>query len=235
MFGIHMRLPSTLRSGLMHSVRRLFIQVQDTPNPQTLKFLPGQAVLPSAATFEYTSAGAAKQSPLALQLFRIEGVKSVFFAEDFVTITKDADAEWSTMRPHVFSTLSDFITSGKEVISSGQAVSGQAEDTVIHPDDSEVVAMIKELLDSRIRPMVQEDGGDIEYRGYDEDTGVVRLKLKGSCTGCPSSSVTLKSGIQNMLQFYVPEVKDVIEEKGEEDEIIELQLKKLEKDIGVAE
>ncbi|GMT22661.1 hypothetical protein PFISCL1PPCAC_13958, partial [Pristionchus fissidentatus] len=233
MFGMHMRLPSTLRNGLVRSVRRLFIQVQDTPNPMTLKFLPGQSILPSAQTFEYTSAGAAKQSPLALQLFRVDGVKSVFFGEDFVTITKDADSEWSTMRPHVFSTLSDFITSGKEVISSGQAIAGQAEDTVIHPDDSEVVAMIKELLDSRIRPMVQEDGGDIEYRGYDEESGVVRLKLKGSCTGCPSSGVTLKSGIQNMLQFYVPEVKDVIEEKDEADEIMEMHLKKFEQSKGI--
>ena len=145
------------------------------------------------------------------------------------------------MRPHVFSTLKEFVESGKSVISSGEASSNEPEDTVILESDSETVAMIKELLDSRIRPMVQEDGGDIAFRGFEEETGTVKLKLKvnhhlmffspsfividtlslyiyitvnpsqGSCTGCPSSGVTLKSGIQNMLQFYVPEVKDVIE------------------------
>ncbi|CAJ0574582.1 unnamed protein product, partial [Mesorhabditis spiculigera] len=220
-------------SSILTSItrRNMYIQVQDTPNPLTLKFLPGQTLINEEnRTYEFANVSAAKASPLALQLFRIDGVKSVFFGQDFVTITKkNEETEWGLMRPHIFATIADYIQSGKPLITEGQVP--EYSDTAILDTDDDTVAMIKELLESRVRPMVQEDGGDITYVGFDD--GVVKLKLKGSCTGCPSSSVTLKNGIQNMLQFYVPEVKDVIEVKDAEDAIIEDQLKRIEKKLGI--
>ncbi|VDM40175.1 unnamed protein product [Toxocara canis] len=209
----------------------MFIQVQETPNPLTLKFLPGQAVLGEGrGTMDFTSVSAAKRSPLALQLFRVDGVKSIFFGEDFITVTKmDEEVDWAVMKPDIFATIMDFLQTGKAVVNDGEVPEGP-EDTMIHPDDDDTVAMIKELLESRVKPMVQEDGGDITYKGFRE--GIVYLKMKGSCTGCPSSSVTLKSGIKNMLQFYVPEVKDVVEVKDEEDQLIEDALEKMEKNFS---
>ncbi|KAI5622087.1 NFU1 iron-sulfur cluster scaffold-like, mitochondrial [Silurus asotus] len=139
------------------------------------------------------------------QLFRIDGVKSVFFGPDFITITKtDSHMEWKVIKPDVFATIMDFFTSGLPVVNEDAA---PRADTAPSDDDDEVVAIIKELLDTRIRPTVQEDGGDVLYRGF--ENGIVKLQLQGSCTSCPSSIVTLKSGIQNMLQFYVPEVEGV--------------------------
>ncbi|CAI4227269.1 unnamed protein product [Auanema sp. JU1783] len=208
----------------------MYIQVQDTPNPLSLKFLPGQNILKSSGSYEFNSIVSAKNSPLALELFRIEGVKSIFFGEDFITITKKSeDVDWAVMRADIFSTIANYLQSGKELIKSNGEI--RYEDTAILEDDDDTVAMIKELLDSRVRPMVQEDGGDITYCGFTD--GVVKLKLKGSCTGCPSSSVTLKSGIQNMLQFYVPEVKDVIEVKTESDDLVEKELAKFEASRGI--
>ncbi|KAA8592361.1 hypothetical protein FQN60_017816 [Etheostoma spectabile] len=165
--------------------RTMFVQTQDTPNPNSLK-----------------------------QLFRIEGVKSVFLGPDFITITRpDDNMEWRVIKPDVFATIMDFFTSGLPVVNEDSTPS---VDTAPSDDDDEVVAMIKELLDTRIRPTVQEDGGDVVYRGFVD--GVVKLKLQGSCTSCPSSIVTLKSGIQNMLQFYVPEVESVEQVKDEDEE-----------------
>ncbi|KAK0399898.1 hypothetical protein QR680_003264 [Steinernema hermaphroditum] len=219
-------------STLLISDRSIFIQVQDTPNPMTLKFLPGQQILgDGASTYDFSSVSQAKASPLAMQLFRVDGVKSVFFGEDFITITKQSeDTEWALMKPDIFATIMDFLQSGKPIITDVSAADQGPTDTTILPDDDDVVAMIKELLESRVRPMVQEDGGDITYKGFED--GVVKLKLKGSCTGCPSSSVTLKAGIKNMLQFYVPEVKDVVEVKDEADDLIEKELEKFEKTLG---
>uniref|UniRef100_A0A914W316 NFU1 iron-sulfur cluster scaffold homolog, mitochondrial n=1 Tax=Plectus sambesii TaxID=2011161 RepID=A0A914W316_9BILA len=213
--------------------RSMFIQVQDTPNPMTLKFLPGVPVLGEPnRTIDFTSVSEAKKSPLALQLFRVDGVKRVFFGEDFITLTKlDEDTDWAVMKPEIFATIMDYFASGKAILSDDTPES--PSDTAILPDDDDTVAMIKELLDSRVRPMVQEDGGDITYLGFED--GVVKLKLKGSCTGCPSSSITLKSGIKHMLQFYVPDVRDVIEVHDEADSIVEKELEKLEKKLGVVE
>uniref|UniRef100_A0A0K0FWH2 NFU1 iron-sulfur cluster scaffold homolog, mitochondrial n=1 Tax=Strongyloides venezuelensis TaxID=75913 RepID=A0A0K0FWH2_STRVS len=206
----------------------MFIQTQETPNPLTLKFMPGKSILKdNSRTFEFTSVSDAKKSPLALQLFRIEGVKGVFFGEDFITITKKSeDLHWGVMKPEIFATIMDFLNSGKTILNEDFMESDEITDTTILPEDDDTVAMIKELLESRIKPMVQEDGGDIIYKGFED--GIVKLKLQGSCTGCPSSQVTLKSGIKNMMQFYVPEVVDVIEVKDEEDNIIEKELEKLE-------
>nr|XP_023657957.1 NFU1 iron-sulfur cluster scaffold homolog, mitochondrial-like [Paramormyrops kingsleyae] len=184
-------------------VRTMFIQTQDTPNPNSLKFLPGRMVL-EMGTLDFASPRDAHCSPLARQLFRIDGVKSVFLGPDFITITKtDIDIEWKVIKPDVFATIMDFFTSGLPVVNED----APRPDTAPCEDDDEVVAMIKELLDTRIRPTVQEDGGDVLYRGFED--GIVKLKLQGSCTSCPSSIVTLKRGVQNMLQFYVPEVEGV--------------------------
>lgn len=193
--------------------RTMFVQTQDTPNPNSMKFLPGRTVL-ETGTMNFAGPREAHCSPLARQLFRIDGVKSVFLGPDFITITKaDPNLEWKVIKPDVFATIMDFFTSGLPVVNED---SQPSPDTAPSDDDDEVVAMIKELLDTRIRPTVQEDGGDVLYRGFED--GVVKLKLQGSCTSCPSSIVTLKSGIQNMLQFYVPEVESVEQVKDEEEE-----------------
>jgi len=193
--------------------RTMFVQTQDTPNPNSLKFLPGRIVI-EGGTMNFAGPRDAYCSPLARQLFRIDGVKSVFFGPDFITITKaDENLEWKVIKPDVFAAIMDFFTSGLPVVNEDSKPNA---DTAPSDDDDEVVAMIKELLDTRIRPTVQDDGGDVLYRGFED--GVVKLKLQGSCTSCPSSIVTLKSGIQNMLQFYVPEVESVEQVKDEEEE-----------------
>uniref|UniRef100_A0A8C6I8X8 NFU1 iron-sulfur cluster scaffold homolog, mitochondrial n=1 Tax=Mus spicilegus TaxID=10103 RepID=A0A8C6I8X8_MUSSI len=194
-----------LRTPLCNTVQFMFIQTQDTPNPNSLKFIPGKPVL-ETRTMDFPTPAAAFRSPLARQLFRIEGVKSVFFGPDFITVTKEnEELDWNLLKPDIYATIMDFFASGLPLVT---------EETPPPPgeagseEDDEVVAMIKELLDTRIRPTVQEDGGDVIYtRGF-EDV-IVRLKLQGSCTSCPSSIITLKSGIQNMLQFYIPEVEGV--------------------------
>jgi len=207
----------------------MFIQVQETPNPMTLKFLPGRRILvESGRTYEFTDTRQAKNSQLAGLLMRIDGVKSVFFGEDFLTVTKTSeDEEWSLIKPHVFATVMDYLQSGKPVISE-ETGSDHPTDTTILPEDDEVVATIKELLETRIKPMVQEDGGDVIFVGF--ENGVVRLRLQGSCTGCPSSAVTLKQGIKNMMQFYVPEVKDIVEESDEQN-LVDEKFEELEKSI----
>jgi len=176
--------------------RSMFIQTQETPNPHSLKFVPGTKVLEQGGTIDFPSVSSAYCSPLAKLLFRIEGVKAVFFGPDFVTITKvdDENVEWRVLKPEIFATIMDFFNSGLPVVSEEAVPSA---DTEIHEDDDDTVAMIKELLDTRIRPTVQEDGGDILYMGFED--GVVKLKMQGSCTSCPSSVVTLKNGVQNML------------------------------------
>ncbi|TRY99439.1 hypothetical protein DNTS_022989 [Danionella cerebrum] len=190
--------------------RNMFIQTQDTPNPNSLKFLPGRIVL-ETGTMDFAEPRDAYCSPLARQLFRIEGVRSVFFGPDFITITKtDGETQWKVIKPDIFATIMDFFTSGLPVVNEKEA---PPADTAPSEDDDEVVSMIKELLDTRIRPTVQEDGGDVLYRGFED--GVVKLQLQGSCTSCPSSIITLKSGIQNMLQFYIPEVEAVEQVKEE--------------------
>jgi len=212
--------------------RNLFIQTQETPNPSSLKFLPGRTVLEGGGTFDVPSIAAAKGSPLAKLLFRIDGVKAVFFGGDFITVTKydDEGVEWKVMKPEIFATVMDFFNSGLPVVHEGAEISG---DTEIYDDDDDTVQMIKELLDTRIRPTVQEDGGDIVYMGFDD--GVVKLKMQGSCTSCPSSIVTLKNGVQNMLQFYIPEVVSVEQIFDEADKVVQDELAKLDEKTGLKE
>jgi len=208
-------------------VRNMFIQTQDTPNPQSLKFLPGRKVLDNG-TLDFPGPSSAFCSPLAKLLFRVEGVRAVFFGPDFITITKvdDESVEWKVVKPEIFATIMDFFASGLPLVNENAKPS---VDTEILEDDDDTVAMIKELLDTRIRPTVQEDGGDVIYMGFDD--GVVKLRMQGACTSCPSSIVTLKNGVQNMLQFYIPEVVTVEQVFDRSDEVTDAEFQKLEDKI----
>ncbi|GAB0098749.1 NFU1 iron-sulfur cluster scaffold homolog, mitochondrial [Sergentomyia squamirostris] len=210
-------------------IRGMFIQTQETPNPDSLKFLPGRDVLGAGNTMDFPTMSTASGSPLAKLLFRIEGVKSVFFGADFITISKAEEAEWGILKAELFAVIMDFFSSGLPILSGATPNSG----TQINEDDSETVMMIKELLDTRIRPTVQEDGGDIIFMGYQD--GVVQLKMQGSCSSCPSSIVTLKNGVQNMLQFYIPEVVSVEQVSEPSDEVSEKMFDHLEKNLKVKE
>lgn len=207
--------------------RNMFIQTQDTPNPNSLKFIPGVSVLGEGRTKDFPSAKDAYCSLLAKQLFHIEGVKAVFFGPDFITVTKvDEDVEWKLLKPEIFATIMDFFVRNEPIMNEA---SQPATDTQINADDDEVVQMIKELLETRIRPIVQEDGGDIVYMGFEE--GILKLKMQGSCTNCPSSAVTLRNGVQNMMKFYIPEVLGVIQVEDETDKIAEKEFKKFEQTL----
>uniref|UniRef100_T1JIQ0 NFU1 iron-sulfur cluster scaffold homolog, mitochondrial n=1 Tax=Strigamia maritima TaxID=126957 RepID=T1JIQ0_STRMM len=211
---------------LLQFDRNMFIQTQETPNPNCLKFIPGVPVL-GTGTKDIPTLKAAACSPLAKVIFKISGVKAVFLGPDFITVTKqDDDLDWKVLKPDIYATIMDFFATGLPVMTDEQP---QDDSTPINPDDSETVQMIKELLDTRIRPTVQEDGGDILYRGF--ENGVVKLKLQGSCTGCPSSTVTLKNGVQNMMQFYIPEVTSVEEVQDEEDKVADAVFKKFEEKL----
>lgn len=179
----------------------MFIQTEATPNPQTLKFLPGREVM-GVGTADFASPAAASKSPLAQRLFDIDGVEGVFLGGDFVTVTKDADTDWSDLKIEVLNSLMAHFTAGDAVIEGGD----EAEE-IYDEADAPVVAQIKELLETRVRPAVAQDGGDIVFRSFDK--GIVYLHMQGSCAGCPSSTATLKMGIENMLRHYVPEVTEV--------------------------
>ena len=157
-------------------------------------------------TMDFSSIRFTHVSPLARRLFQIEGVTRVFFGKDFISVTKKEELDWAILKPEVLEVVTDHFTKGQPVFTEDAPIS---DDTVIKDDDSEAVAMIKEIIETRIRPFVQEDGGDVRYLDFNEDTGHVRLQMKGSCAGCPSSSVTLRNGIENMLKHYVPEVETI--------------------------
>lgn len=178
----------------------MFIQTESTPNPLTLKFIPGVTVMEDGTAF-YTNKDAATHSPLALALFEVNGVNAVFLGGDFVTITRAEATSWDVMKPALLTTIMEYFVSGKKAQGAAKASNAVSE------DDSEIVKQIKELIETRVRPAVAMDGGDIVYHSFEE--GVVRLELHGSCSGCPSSTATLKNGIENMLKHYVPEVMAV--------------------------
>jgi Fe-S cluster biogenesis protein NfuA len=179
----------------------MFIQTEATPNPATLKFLPGRTVLESG-TIELRDRDEAAKSPLAERLFGIPGVGGVFFGSDFITVTKN-DGEWQQLKPMILGAIMDHFTSGQPVLAEG-AVGGDGE---VDDEDDEITAQIKELIETRVRPAVAQDGGDIVFRGFED--GIVYLHMQGSCSGCPSSTATLRHGIENMLRYYVPEVVEV--------------------------
>ena len=175
----------------------MFIQTESTPNPLTLKFVPGVDVLGSGTAL-FTSDAEAKDSPLAKTLFRLDGVSAVFLGGDFITVTKGVDFTWEVMKPLLLTAIMDHFVSGQPVMAASTAA---AQD---YSQDSEIVKQIRELIDTRVRPAVAQDGGDIIFRGFVD--GIVQLELHGSCSGCPSSTITLKNGIETMLKHYVPEV-----------------------------
>ncbi len=180
----------------------MFIQTEQTPNPATLKFLPGRQVVESGSA-DFPNREAAARSPLAERLFEIEGVTGVFLGRDFVTITKADGREWYLLKPSILGVIMEHFTAGRPVLLDDAATPSDTG----HEDDDEVVSQIKELLDTRVRPAVAMDGGDIVYQGFED--GVVYLHMQGACAGCPSSTMTLKAGIENMLRHYIPEVVEV--------------------------
>ena len=184
----------------------MFIEIEPTPNPATLKFIPGKPVAPEAP-MEFRDPETAQRSPLAQALFSLDGVSGVFFGSDFVTVTKSG-GEWQNMKPAILGAIMEHFMSGAPIAAAdaGAAPIG-ADDEFFDPSDSETVATIKELIETRVRPAVAGDGGDITFKGLRD--GVVYLNMKGSCSGCPSSTATLKNGIQNLLRHFVPEVRAV--------------------------
>ena len=187
----------------------MFIQTEPTPNPEVLKFLPGREVMAEGSR-DFRSPDEGEVSPLASELFAIEGVTRVFFGSDFVTVGKDPDCLWAHLKAPILAAIMDHFTSGQALFDTDAApASGHDDDIAYEGDTAQVVAEIKDLLDTRIRPAVAQDGGDILFNRFEPDTGVVWLHMRGACSGCPSSSATLKAGVENMLKHYVPEVTRV--------------------------
>jgi Fe-S cluster biogenesis protein NfuA len=180
----------------------MFIETEGTPNPATLKFLPGREIL-GDKTADFADADAALISPLAEALFGLEGVARVFLGGDFLSVTKTPAVEWSALRPQILALIMEHLVEGRPILREN--VTLEAEDFA--PEDADIAAQIKELLDTRIRPAVAGDGGDIIFRGFRD--GIVSLQMQGSCSGCPSSTATLKHGIETMLKHYIPEVTSV--------------------------
>lgn len=181
----------------------MFIQTEETPNPATMKFLPGQAVL-QTGTADFVSEITANNSPLAQRIFGVNGVSGVFLGNDFITVTKKDTEDWDHLKPEILASIMDHFESGKPAINEGA-------DTISHAEHSgpnkELVEQIKQLLDTRVRPAVAQDGGDITFHGFED--GVVYLHMQGACAGCPSSTMTLKMGIENLLRHYIPDVTEV--------------------------
>jgi len=179
----------------------MFIQTEQTPNPQTLKFIPGMQVMQSG-TADFPSAETALKSPLAAELFNIEGVEGVFMGSDFITVTKAESKVWEVMKPEILHTIMDFFVTGKTIMGNETSNGG-----INFAELNEIEQQIAEIIENRVRPAVAMDGGDIIFRSF--ENGVVKVQLQGSCSGCPSSTATLKQGIENMLKHYVPEVESV--------------------------
>ena len=185
----------------------MFIQTEATPNPATLKFLPGQTVTQSGSA-DFPSAGAAATSPLASRIFAVDGVVGVFLGPDFVSVSKNDTVDWAHIKPAILGSIMEHYQSGQPAIAGTGEVAGETGGHADHEGpDAEIVGQIKELLDTRVRPAVAQDGGDITFHGFDR--GVVYLTMKGACSGCPSSTMTLKHGIENLLRHYIPEVTEV--------------------------
>jgi Fe-S cluster biogenesis protein NfuA len=179
----------------------MFIQTESTPNPATLKFLPGCAVM-TRGTANFADVEEAQNSPLAMSLFATEGVLGVFLGSDFITVSKAPNKEWDVMKPLILGAIMEHFQSGRPVIEAEETA-----DATAGGEDEGIVGQIKELIDTRVRPAVAQDGGDIIYKGFED--GIVYLHMQGACAGCPSSTMTLKHGIENMLRYYVPEVQEV--------------------------
>ena len=180
----------------------MFIQTEDTPNPETLKFIPGNIIL-KTGTADFSSKDASLQSPLALRLFEIDGVSRVFLATDFISVTKDPLVDWNALKPSILTGIMEHFASGLPAIN--ESLDQNTETNIT--EDTETIKQIKDLLETRVRPAVAMDGGDITFCSF--ESGIVTLQMKGACAGCPSSTATLKMGIENMLRHYIPEVTEV--------------------------
>ena len=183
----------------------MFIQTEQTPNPQTLKFLPGKVIMDEGTAF-YQNIDEADNSPFARRLFALEGVEGVFFGSDFITITKNSSSEWQVMKPSILGGIIDHFNTDEATVEKTETKLSESS-LKTDEEDSDIVKQIKELLDTRVRPAVAMDGGDIIYNNFED--GIVYLKMQGACSGCPSSTATLKMGIENMLKHYIPEVQEV--------------------------
>ncbi|MBV1697606.1 MAG: NifU family protein [Hyphomicrobiales bacterium] len=183
----------------------MFIQTEATPNPATLKFLPGRTVL-DTGTLELRDKSEAAQSPLAERLFDISGVTGVFYGSDFIAVTKDSGGEWQQLKPMILGAIMEHFMSEAPLLAAGTAEQGGG-DEFFDAADADTVATIKELIETRVRPAVANDGGDITFRGFKD--GVVYLNMKGACSGCPSSTATLRHGIQNLLRHFIPDITEV--------------------------
>ncbi len=178
------------------------IQTESTPNPSSLKFLPNQVVM-KKGTIDFRNEKEAKRSPLALNLFKIDGVEGVFFGSDFISITKGDDQKWQMLKPSILETIMEYYKSGAAIMLQEEEDNTDTSNV----EDNEAVIKIKEIIDTKVRPAVAKDGGDIIFQSF--DNGIVYLRMQGSCSGCPSSTATLKAGIENMLKHYIPEVREV--------------------------
>lgn len=223
----------TLYATMIRLTRRLLsFKTYPTPNENALKFVsPEKAITPlENKTFEFGSSLQAVHSPLALKLFKLPGVRSVMIGHDFLTVNKQDHINWANLRPEVVGLMDDFLTSGQE-----QAVTKELTDKddslTASDEDSEIVLMIKELIDTRIRPAIQDDGGDIDYKAFDEETGTVFLKLQGACKSCSASEDTLKGGIESMLKHYIEEVQEVVQILDPEEEVANREFERLEEKL----
>ena len=188
----------------------MFIQTEATPNPDTIKFLPGQPVAGSAGPFDFAAPEEARTSLLARALFQVDGVARVFLGNDFVSVSKAETADWKHVKPMALAAIMDHFVAGLPVIEEGAvATAAPSDDTEYEGEAAEIVGEIRELIETRVRPAVAQDGGDIIFDRFEPDTGIVHLHMRGACAGCPSSTYTLKQGIENMLKAYVPEVTAV--------------------------
>ena len=180
----------------------MFIQTEDTPNPDTLKFMPGTTIL-NKGTADFSSSDSANDSPLASRLFTIDGVSRVFLASDFISVTKQSELDWNVLKPSILTGIMEHFSSGLPVLNKSE----EDNTEYTNSEDSETIKQIKDLLETRVRPAVAMDGGDISFCSF--ESGVVTFQMKGACAGCPSSTATLKMGIENMLRHYIPEVTEV--------------------------
>jgi Fe-S cluster biogenesis protein NfuA len=186
----------------------MYIQTEETPNPNALKFLPGEQVMPQGTIYVDHVEDAAR-SPLAEVLFKIGHVEAVFLGADFITVTKASEAKWEILKPIILTEVMDFYIQGKSVLPSAESKASAAPKKIDYDKDDPLIVQIIELIETRVRPAVAQDGGDIIFQNFDKETGVVTLELHGACSGCPSSTATLKDGIENMLKHYVPEITSV--------------------------
>ena len=185
----------------------MFIQTEDTPNPASLKFLPGREVAGAAPPIDFPNQQAAEASPLATALFAVDGVTSVFFGADYIVVSKREDLEWQLVKPALLTAIMEHFIAERPLMVDGAALGGAMDEAEIAEEDAETVVIIKQILDTRVRPAVAQDGGDIVFHGFQD--GIVSLHLRGACAGCPSATATLKQGVENLLKHYVPSISEV--------------------------